>query len=49
MIEITIYVQDRERKVNPKQYSTRVFLPNNYRSIGICNSKLDENLDIDHG
>ncbi len=34
MIEITIYVQDRERKVNPKQYSTRVFLPNNYRSIG---------------
>ncbi len=34
MVEITIYVQDKDRENSPKQYSTRVFLPNNYRSIG---------------
>lgn len=34
MIEITLYVQDRERTRNPKQFNTRVFIPNNYRSIG---------------
>jgi len=34
MVEITLYVQDKDRENNPKQYSTRVFLPNNYRSIG---------------
>ncbi len=34
MVEITIYIQDQERKSNPKQYKTRVFIPNNYRSIG---------------
>ncbi|MGC9327396.1 MAG: PulJ/GspJ family protein [Candidatus Hinthialibacter sp.] len=34
MIEITIYVQDRDRTMNPKPYSTRVFLPNNYRTVG---------------
>ncbi|MBN2329404.1 MAG: prepilin-type N-terminal cleavage/methylation domain-containing protein [Candidatus Omnitrophica bacterium] len=34
MIEITIYVQDRDRSYNPKTYSTRVFLPNNYRTVG---------------
>lgn len=33
MLEITIYVQDRDRENNPKPYSTRVFLPNNNRTI----------------
>jgi len=33
MVEITIYVQDRDRKTNPKPYTARVYLPNNNRSI----------------
>ncbi len=35
MVDITIYVQDREHKTNPKPFTTRVFIPNNYRSVGI--------------
>ncbi len=35
MVEITIYVQDRKRANPPEPYTTRVFLPNNYRSIGL--------------
>lgn len=34
MVEITVYVQDRERSIHPKPYTTRVFIPNNYRSLG---------------
>lgn len=34
MVEIVIYVQDRERSRNPRPYTTRVFIPNNYRSLG---------------
>ncbi len=34
MVEITIYVQDIKGNNNPRPYSTRVFIPNNYRSIG---------------
>lgn len=33
MVEITIYVQDRDRATNPKPYTARVYLPNNNRSI----------------
>ncbi len=35
MVEITVYVQDRDRDINPRPYTTRVFIPNNYRSIGL--------------
>ncbi|MEW6235452.1 MAG: type II secretion system protein [Candidatus Omnitrophota bacterium] len=35
MVEITIYVQDRQRIINPRPYTLRVFIPNNYRSIGL--------------
>ena len=35
MVEITLYVQDRKRQNNPKPFTSRVFIPNNYRSIGI--------------
>jgi prepilin-type N-terminal cleavage/methylation domain-containing protein len=34
LVEITIYVQDRDRTVAPKQFSTRVNIPNNYRNLG---------------
>jgi prepilin-type N-terminal cleavage/methylation domain-containing protein len=34
IVEITIYVQDPQRTSVPKPYTTRVFVPNNYRSIG---------------
>ncbi len=34
MVEITIYVQDQKRNATSRPYSTRVFIPNNYRSIG---------------
>ena len=30
MVEITIYVQDRNHTVNPKRFQTRVSIPNNY-------------------
>jgi len=33
MVEITIYVQDQARNMNPRPFTTRVFIPNNYRSI----------------
>ncbi|MFB3785834.1 MAG: type II secretion system protein J [bacterium] len=33
MVEITIYVQDQARNMNPRPFTTRVFVPNNYRSI----------------
>ena len=35
MVEITLYVQDRKRTNPPQPYTTRVFIPNNYRSIGL--------------
>ncbi len=35
MVEITVYAQDRERTLNPRAFTTRVFVPNNYRSLGI--------------
>jgi prepilin-type N-terminal cleavage/methylation domain-containing protein len=34
MVEITIYVQDRDHTVNPKRFTLRVSIPNNYRNIG---------------
>ncbi len=34
MVEVTIYVQDREREFNPKPFTRRIFVPNNYRSLG---------------
>lgn len=35
MVEITMYIQDRKRANPPQPYTTRVFIPNNYRSIGL--------------
>ena len=35
MVEITLFVQDRKRTDPPQPYTTRVFIPNNYRSIGL--------------
>jgi prepilin-type N-terminal cleavage/methylation domain-containing protein len=35
MVEITIYVQDRDRSLHPRPYTTRVYVPNNYIDIGI--------------
>lgn len=35
MVEITLYVQDRERELEPRPFTSRVFIPNNYRSIGL--------------
>lgn len=35
MVEITIYVQDRKREAAPQPFTARVFIPNNYRSIGL--------------
>ncbi|MBI1390192.1 MAG: prepilin-type N-terminal cleavage/methylation domain-containing protein [bacterium] len=35
LVEITIWVQDRKRQEIPMPYTTRVFIPNNYRSIGL--------------
>ena len=34
MVEIVIYVQDRDRNLTPKPYTTRVYIPNNYQSLG---------------
>lgn len=34
MVEITIWVQDEDRERTPNAYTMRVFIPNNYRSIG---------------
>lgn len=35
IVEITIYAQDRGRTINPRAFTTRVFVPNNYRSVGL--------------
>lgn len=35
MVEIILYAQDRNREDNPKPFTARVFVPNNYRSIGV--------------
>lgn len=34
MVEITVWVQDQDQEVDPSPYTMRVFIPNNYRSIG---------------
>lgn len=35
MVEITIYVQDRDHTVNPKRFQSRVFIPNNFSKFGL--------------